>query len=172
MVWSNYAVLSYWLFMPHDAQAALNGSFLDAPLEAFHTVLIDGKFYSIFSMLFGIGFGFFLGKGSDGLWRFYRRMFILLVIGWIHLRYLWAGDILFLYAVLGLVLPLFRKLSDRALLITAAGLILSPIVSMRPWCSAMARSTRSVRCSAGTRHARRRRVAVPYLPCSPPRMEA
>ncbi|MCB0766461.1 MAG: DUF418 domain-containing protein [Flavobacteriales bacterium] len=127
VVWSNYAVLSYWLFMPHDAQAALNGSFLDAPLEAFHTVLIDGKFYSIFSMLFGIGFGFFLGKGSDGLWRFYRRMLILLVIGWIHLRYLWAGDILFLYAVLGLVLPLFRKLSDRALLITAVALILSPI---------------------------------------------
>lgn len=128
VVWSNYAVLSYWLFMPHDAQAALNGSFLDAPLEAFHSILIDGKFYSIFSMLFGIGFGFFLGKGSDGLWRFYRRMFILLAIGWIHLRCLWAGDILFLYALLGLVLPLFRKLSDRALLSTAAALILSPIL--------------------------------------------
>ncbi|MCB9182391.1 MAG: DUF418 domain-containing protein [Flavobacteriales bacterium] len=127
VVWSNYAVFSYWLFMPHDAQVGLSGSFLDAPLEAFHTMLIDGKFYSIFSMLFGIGFGFFLGKGSDGLWRFYRRMLILLVIGWLHLRYLWAGDILFLYAVLGLVLPLFRKLSDRALLYTAAVLILSPI---------------------------------------------
>ncbi len=127
VVWSNYAVFSYWLFMPHDAQVGLSGSFLDAPLEAFHTMLIDGKFYSIFSMLFGIGFGFFLGKGSDGLWRFYRRMLILLVIGWLHLRYLWAGDILFLYAVLGLVLPLFRKLSDRALLYTAALLILSPI---------------------------------------------
>ncbi|MBK8340624.1 MAG: hypothetical protein IPK99_11810 [Flavobacteriales bacterium] len=71
-------------------------------------VLIDGKFYSIFSMLFGIGFGFFLAKGNDGLLRFYRRMFILLIIGWLHLRYLWNGDILFLYAVLGLLLPLFR----------------------------------------------------------------
>lgn len=127
VVWSNYAVFSYWLFLPHDAQVGLSGSFLDAPLEAFHSILVDGKFYSMFSMLFGIGFGFFLGKGSDGLWRFYRRMLILLVIGWLHLRYLWAGDILFLYALLGLVLPLFRKLSDRALLITAAVLILSPI---------------------------------------------
>ena len=128
VVWSNYAVLSVWMFMSPEVKAALPGAFLDGPLEAFHTILIDGKFYSIFSMLFGIGFGFFLAKGDDGLWRFYRRMFILLIIGWLHLRYLWAGDILFLYAVLGLLLPLFRRSGDRALLITAAALILSPIV--------------------------------------------
>ncbi|HQW85724.1 MAG TPA: DUF418 domain-containing protein [Flavobacteriales bacterium] len=128
VVWSNYAVLAYWIFMDPEARSALPGSFLDAPLEAFHTLLIDGKFYSIFSLLFGIGFGFFLEKGSDGLWRFYRRMLILLVIGWLHLRYLWAGDILFLYAALGLVLPFFRKLNDRALVVTATVLILSPIL--------------------------------------------
>jgi uncharacterized protein len=127
VVWSNYAVLSLWMFMDPDARAALPGAFLDEPLKAFHAILIDGKFYSIFSMLFGIGFGFFLAKGSDGLRRFYRRMLILLVIGWLHLRYLWAGDILFLYAVLGLLLPLFRGLSDRALLVSAAALILSPL---------------------------------------------
>lgn len=127
VVWSNYAVLSLAMFMSPEAKAALPGAFLDAPLKAFHTILIDGKFYSIFSLLFGIGFGFFLAKGNDGLWRFYRRMFILLVIGWLHLRCLWAGDILFLYAVLGLLLPLFRGLSDRTLLIIAAALILSPI---------------------------------------------
>ena len=127
VVWSNYAVLSLAMFMSPEAKAALPGAFLDAPLKAFHTILIDGKFYSIFSLLFGIGFGFFLAKGHDGLWRFYRRMFILLIIGWLHLRYLWAGDILFLYAVLGLLLPLFRGLRDRALLVWAAALILSPI---------------------------------------------
>lgn len=127
VVWSNYAVLSLWLFMAPEAKAALPGAFLDGPLEAFHAILIDGKFYSIFSLLFGIGFGFFLAKGNDGLWRFYRRMFILLLIGWLHLRFVWAGDILFLYAVLGLLLPLFRGLSDRALLTWAAALILSPI---------------------------------------------
>lgn len=128
VVWSNYAVLSLWMFMEPQARSALPGAFLDGPLKAFHTILIDGKFYSIFSLLFGIGFGFFLAKGKDGLWRFYRRMFILLVIGWLHLRYLWAGDILFLYALLGLMLPLFCGLGDRMLLFTAAVLILSPIV--------------------------------------------
>ncbi len=127
VVWSTYAVLSVWMFMAPEARALLPGASLDEALEAFHTILIDGKFYSIFSLLFGIGFGFFLAKGSDGLLRFYRRMLILLVIGWLHMRYLWAGDILFLYAVLGLLLPLFRGLNDRPLLIIAAALILSPI---------------------------------------------
>lgn len=127
VVWSNYAVFASWVFLPAEAQLALPGSALDGPLGVFHATLIDGRFYSIFSLLFGIGFGFFLDKGAEGLWRFYRRMAILLVVGWLHLRYLWPGDILFLYAALGLVLPLFRKLSDRALLVTAALLLLSPI---------------------------------------------
>ena len=127
VVWSNYAGLSLWMFLSPESRTALPGSLLDVPLETFHSILIDGKFYSIFSLLFGIGFGFFLAKGNDGLLRFYRRMFILLIIGWLHLRFIWAGDILFLYALLGLLLPLFRGLSDRALLIAAAALILSPI---------------------------------------------
>lgn len=54
-------------------------------------------------------------------------MLILLVIGWLHMRYLWEGDILFCYAVLGLVLPLFRNLSDRALLVCSTILTLLPI---------------------------------------------
>ena len=127
VVFSNYAGLAYWVFLSPEQQAALPGSFLDAPLEWFHMVLIDGKFYSIFSMLFGIGFGFFLAKGNDGLLRFYRRMFILLIIGWLHLRYLWNGDILFLYALLGMLLPLFRKVKDRTLIIMAAVLLLMPL---------------------------------------------
>jgi uncharacterized protein len=105
----------------------LPGAGFDDALKTFRTILVDGKFFSIFSLLFGIGFGYFLGKGNDGLWRFYRRMIILLIIGWLHLRYLWAGDIRFLYALLGSLLPLFRGLSNSALLITATALILSPI---------------------------------------------
>ncbi|MBK7751338.1 MAG: DUF418 domain-containing protein [Flavobacteriales bacterium] len=127
VVFSNYAALAYWLFLTPEEKSALPGSFLDAPMHWIHMVLIDGKFYSIFSMLFGIGFGFFLAKGNDGLLRFYRRMFILLIIGWLHLRYLWNGDILFLYAVLGLLLPLFRTVRDRTLLITATVLLLMPL---------------------------------------------
>lgn len=127
VAYSNFAVHAYWIFMPPEEQAALPGSFLDAPLEFIHTVFIQGKFYSIFSLLFGIGFGFFLEKGPDGIGRFYRRMLILLLIGWLHLRYLWEGDILTLYALLGLLLPVARRMGDRALVVAAALLLLMPI---------------------------------------------
>lgn len=127
VVWSNYAFLSAWGFLGPEDQAALPGAWLDAVLGPFHDILIDGKFYSIFSLLFGIGFGFFLDKGGSGQMRFLRRMLLLLLIGILHLRFLWAGDILSLYAVLGLLLPLFRRVSDRALLIIATVLLLSPI---------------------------------------------
>jgi len=93
---------------------------------------INGKFYSLFSLLFGIGFSIILirneQKGINPLKVFYRRLFILLLIGAVHLFLLWEGDILFLYALIGMILPLFRKFSDKALLITAAALILSPII--------------------------------------------
>jgi uncharacterized protein len=50
------------------------------------------------------------------------------LIGAAHLFFLWEGDILFLYALIGMILPIFRKFSDKALLIAAAVLILSPII--------------------------------------------
>ena len=127
VAWSNYAVFAYWIFLSEEAMASLPGAWLDEPLEVFHSLFIDGKFYSIFSLLFGVGFGFFLEKGNDGVARFIRRLLILLGIGWLHLRYLWAGDILFLYAAMGLLLPLFRKVSERALVITATVLLLAPV---------------------------------------------
>jgi uncharacterized protein len=127
VVWSNYAFFAAWFWMAPELRAALPGAAFDAQLVPFHDILIDGKFYSIFSLLFGIGFGFFLDKGGNGRMRFIRRMLLLMLIGWLHLRYLWAGDILLLYAVLGLLLPLFRRVGDRALLVVATVLILSPI---------------------------------------------
>lgn len=127
VAYSNFAVHSYWLFIPPDERALLPGAFLDVPLEFIHTVFVQGKFYSIFSLLFGIGFGFFLEKGAGGIGRYYRRMLVLLLIGWIHLGFLWEGDILTLYALLGLLLPFARRMGDRALIITAALLLLAPI---------------------------------------------
>jgi len=93
---------------------------------------INGKFYSLFSLLFGIGFSIILirneQKGINPLKIFYRRLVILLIIGAGHLFLLWEGDILVLYALIGMLLPLFRKCSDKTLLILAGLLILSPIL--------------------------------------------
>jgi uncharacterized protein len=95
-------------------------------------LLVDGKFYTLFSMLFGIGFSIILSnaarKGVNGMRLFYRRMIILFLIGLCHLLLLWAGDILILYAAAGMFLPLFWKMPNRRLLVWSVVLLLLPIV--------------------------------------------
>lgn len=55
-------------------------------------------------------------------------MFVLALIGFLHLMFIWSGDILLLYALLGMLLPLFLKLSDKKLLWLSVELIVFPIV--------------------------------------------
>lgn len=55
-------------------------------------------------------------------------MLVLLAIGIVHVCMIWEGDILFLYALIGFLLPLFRKCTNRQLLILSAFFILSPIL--------------------------------------------
>jgi len=88
-------------------------------------LLVDGKFYTIFSILFGIGFSLILAHHGRRL--FLRRMAVLVLIGLLHLMFLWSGDILLLYAFGGIILTLFVKISDRHLLAIALALILIPI---------------------------------------------
>jgi uncharacterized protein len=66
-------------------------------------------------------------KGNRSLRIFYRRLLVLLIIGFLHCYFLWDGDILLLYALIGLVLPLFRNCSDKTLLVWAFALIISPL---------------------------------------------
>lgn len=123
---------SGWGFLPQPAKESLPTWTSDAVIATLEQVFINGKFYSLFSMLFGIGFSIILirneQKGTNPLKIFYRRLLILLLIGAGHILLLWEGDILLLYALIGFVLPLFRKLSDRHLLILAALLIFSPLL--------------------------------------------
>lgn len=71
-------------------------------------VFVEGKFYKLFSLLFGMGFAIMLFKAQEagrpfGAW-FVRRMLILFVFGMTHMVFLWGGDILHDYAVGGLLL--------------------------------------------------------------------
>lgn len=129
---ANYPVFSLYVFQPEEQLAALQTPRLDKVLDYLHFIFIDGKFYTLFSLLFGIGFSVILLRseknGRNGLAYFYRRIFILLIIGFIHIRFLWPGDILLLYAVLALFLPLFRNASNKTLITLAVTLILFPIV--------------------------------------------
>jgi uncharacterized protein len=71
-------------------------------------VFVEGKFYKLFSILFGMGFAIMLVRAQEadrkfGAW-FTRRMLALFVFGMAHLIFLWGGDILHDYAVGGLIL--------------------------------------------------------------------
>ncbi|MDT5122665.1 MAG: uncharacterized protein QOC96_2147 [Acidobacteriota bacterium] len=94
---------------------------------------VEGKFYSIFSFLFGFGFALQIERAEERGDRkaslFKRRLFWLLVIGLAHAYLLWAGDILSIYAAMGFVLILFRKKTDRALLKWACVLLVIPILT-------------------------------------------
>lgn len=94
---------------------------------------VEGKFYSIFSFLFGFGFAMQIARagerGDERASLFKRRLFWLLVIGLLHAYLLWAGDILSIYALMGFVLLLFRKKSDESLVKWAFWLLVVPIVT-------------------------------------------
>lgn len=91
-----------------------------------------GKFYVLFSLLFGMGFWLFLHKieeaGKTILTVFRRRLLVLLLIGVLHVVLLWYGDILVIYALFGFVMTWFRRKSDRALLIWIIALLIFPLI--------------------------------------------
>ena len=84
-------------------------------------VLADGKFMTLFSILFGAGVCLFAERAQARSGRsaavHYRRMFWLLVFGLAHAYFLWAGDILVPYALCGCGIYLFRNRSPRRLLV-------------------------------------------------------
>ena len=85
---------------------ALSG--LDRLADAFVYVFVQGKFWTLFSLLFGVGFalmqdGAHRARADFGL-IYSRRLMALAVFGLAHALLLWEGDILFTYALAGAVL--------------------------------------------------------------------
>jgi uncharacterized protein len=126
-------------FLTEEMRQQFNTFKADQFLNFLQITFVEGKFYSLFSLLFGIGFSIILirnqQKGINPLPVFYRRLGVLLLIGAAHLYFLWQGDILLLYALVGLLLPLFRNCSNKTLLIWATVFVLAPIAidALRLW---------------------------------------
>jgi len=92
----------------------------DRGAETLRDVLFSGKFNSMFSMLFAIGFTIQLGRLEErdpehAKSIYLRRIFWLFVFGAIHTCIFWTGDVLHIYAVLGLALLALRRLPDKVL---------------------------------------------------------
>lgn len=86
---------------------------IDLVADRFTSIFIEGKFWVMFSLLFGMGFAVIQSRIQDtgrNFSKFYaKRMFVLLLIGAAHAIFIWTGDILFSYAVTGFVLIFFRN---------------------------------------------------------------
>ncbi|MDR3262599.1 MAG: DUF418 domain-containing protein, partial [Tannerella sp.] len=103
---ANYPEFSLYTFQKKEITSAMPTADIDRVIRYLQYIFIDGKFYTLFSILFGVGFSIIISnalkKNSNGLTVFYRRMSILALIGFIHLMLIWSGDILLLYALLGM----------------------------------------------------------------------
>ena len=130
---ANFPEFGLYTFLHPEAAAALPTAGADRVARWLQYILIDGKFYTLFSLLFGMGFSIIISnamrRGANGFRIFYRRMVLLLLIGFAHLMLLWSGDILMLYALLGMFLPLFRNVSNRGLLLWATFFLLLPVAA-------------------------------------------
>lgn len=128
---ANIREFSGYSFIDNASRAALTGP-NNALYESLQATFVDGKFYTLFSLLFGIGFAIQLSRLQDDPKRssrtYLRRTFVLLAIGLVHLIVFWLGDILTFYALLGFFLYLFRSASDRMIVKMAGVMFVIPII--------------------------------------------
>jgi uncharacterized protein len=95
-------------------------------------ILFDQKFMSIFAMLFGAGIVLMAERAEARHARparfFFRRQFWLVVIGAVHGYLIWLGDILFAYALVGMLVYMLRRRQPRTLIIVACVLLPIPLL--------------------------------------------
>jgi uncharacterized protein len=105
---------------------------LDELILAALILFVEGKFFALFAMLFGLGFAVQQAsaarRGVAFAPLFRRRLLILGLIGAAHVLLVWEGDILLLYAAMGLLLIPIRDAPPERLLRWAAGLLAAPLL--------------------------------------------
>lgn len=114
------------LFFAQPYQQTMMRPWSDAPQAwflAFLLLVFQGKFYCLFSFLFGMGFAEQMDRlqardqAPGAIYR--RRLLWLLFIGLAHGLLVWMGDILAIYALLGFLLLAFRTRKPKTLLVWA-----------------------------------------------------
>ena len=131
ILFNNILYFSGYTLQPF-AELRLNSTYhLDELLYGLLDVVITAKFYTLFSILFAVGFYLQLSRHKDdasGFLRTYRRrLSILLLIGVLHSLF-WYGDILLLYALIGFVLISVRNMSKEGLARLAVLFVVLPSI--------------------------------------------
>jgi uncharacterized protein len=111
--------------LPEELLATLLQEPLDTVTDGFVYWTISGKFFSLFSLLFGLSFFIQMDraakKGADFKLRFLWRLILLAGFGFLH-RLFYPGDILIIYAFIGVVLIPFYHLNNR--MVFSVGILL------------------------------------------------
>ncbi|RMB59488.1 DUF418 domain-containing protein [Dokdonia sinensis] len=117
------------VFMNQDAFGAQWTGTVDKLAVRIKQLIFYNKFFPIFSLLFGIGISIQIrnirSKGISPSF-FYRRMFALFIFGVAHILFLWSGDVIHLYAVLGVLTFALVRLSSKRLFWLALLLLIFP----------------------------------------------
>lgn len=133
-----FALLGVWLvnlrsLSLHDLSRAVARPTGTDWLDIALATLVDGKSFTLFTLLFGVGFALQMENDSpERVRRFARRLGVLLIIGLLHAAF-WWGDILRLYAVLGLLLLPLRRLRPWMLAVLGVVIAVGLTPVLRPW---------------------------------------
>src|SRR6185295_1254663 len=118
----------------------------DAVVAALRDLLFAGKFNLLFGFVFGIGFATQMARlegaeranaGRHGVAPrrhravhvYLRRLAFLAVVAGVHAMLLWPGDVLVVYAVVGVVLLALRRLGDRGFAVLIVACLLFPALA-------------------------------------------
>jgi uncharacterized protein len=106
-------------FMGLDSVEGARGDWVSGFANGSATFIIAsifaGKFYLIFSFLFGYSSNYIIRDDRSNRGRWVKRCFLLVAIGILHFTFLWHGDILFIYGLFGLLLIPFFFRRERTL---------------------------------------------------------
>ena len=81
--------------------------------------IFTGKFYLLFSFLFGYSSNYIIRGERSNRSRWVKRCLVLIALGVLHFTFLWHGDIIFVYGIFGLLLIPFFFRTDKTLKIWA-----------------------------------------------------
>ena len=117
----NMPGFTHSLFAPPAADLGA----IDRLVAGLRDALFAGKFNLLFGLLFGIGFTLQLRRLGEPV-LYVRRLAALLAIGLVHAVLLWPGDVLVIYAVLGIGLLALRQVPERTVIVLLGLCLLYP----------------------------------------------
>jgi len=137
----NVGVLSWPMMSSYHYPGGLTSGADEAAYWGVNALFLM-KSYSLFSLMFGVGFAYQMqsaerrGVGFAG--RYWRRIIGLLAFGILNITCLFFGDILVMYAVLGSLLFLFRKSGPKTLMrwgiaIYVLQIVLAALMAVSIW---------------------------------------